>query len=91
MNDQNFAREIEEALDKDLPKLKPHAVQGREDPMAVFMRAGDHLLREKREKLAQLEFEHLQKQRNLALEHDRATAALRAEIATLAQRMGFVP
>ncbi len=59
------------------------------DAMAAFMRAGDMLVQQRRERLAQMEFEHHQKIRNLQVEHEKAVAPLKAEIAVLAGRMGF--
>ncbi len=91
---QNTQNTLAESVEKELErsfKLRPVVDDKKEDPIAALMRAGDHLLRVRREHLALMEFEHRQKIRDIEIEHEKAVASLKAEIAVLAGRMGFEP
>lgn len=65
------------------PRFRPADAANSDDQLAALLRAGDHILRARREKLEQME----QTYHQLMLDIPR----LRAEIALLCSRMGYGP
>ena len=95
---QNLAETLSEGLAEDLakpepamPRIRPVEATKEENQIAALFRAGEHILRDRRHKLAQLEQSYRQRLIDIEVEHSREVAQLRAEIALLSNRLGFGP